>query len=272
MEIKELTKPLQLTYIGQNFDLLVKEATHTRMPYAQFMMEALAKELEQRQGNRVQRRIKEARFPYKKYLVDLDLNEYDDDVRGEIEELASLDFIASKENAVLVANSGRGKTHLAIGLGIAACLADKRVLFTSVPNLVIELKEAMSRNAVTAFRNKFLKFDIAIIDELGYISFDKEGCDILFNLISNRINVGSMIVTTNLVFKEWESVFKDPHLTGALVDRIARHAHVLDMSGPSYRLKETKGWAAKKQSSRAPNKNNTRNNGLETAPAESRGD
>jgi DNA replication protein DnaC len=246
MEINELTKPLQLAYIGKNFNLLVQEATHTRMPYADFMKGAFEKELEQRQENRVQRRIKEARSPYKKYLVGLDLNEYSDDVRGEIEDLSHLDFIDAKENTVLIANSGRGKTHLAIGLGVAACLADKRVLFTNVPNLVIELKEAMSRNAVTAFRNKFLKFDMVIIDELGYISFDSEGCDILFNLISNRIEAGTMIITTNLAFKEWGSVFKDPHLTGALVDRVARRAHVLDMSGPSYRLKETKDWLQEK--------------------------
>jgi DNA replication protein DnaC len=250
MDIKELTSPLQLAYIGRNFDHLVKEATHTRMPHAEFMMGALAKELEQRKENRVQRRTKEARFPYKKYLVDLDLDEYGEDVRSEIEDLACLDFIANKENVVLIANSGRGKTHLAIGLGMAACLSDKRVLFTNVPNLVIELKEAMSRNAVTAFKNKFLKFELVIIDELGYVSFDTEGCDILFNLISNRLAAGAMIVTTNLVFEEWDTVFKDPHLTGALVDRIARCAHVLDMSGKSYRFKETKDWLRKKYESK----------------------
>jgi DNA replication protein DnaC len=150
------------------------------------------------------------------------------------------------ENVVLISNSGRGKTHLAIGLGIAACLADKRVLFSNVPNLVIEIKEAMSRNAVTAFKNKFLKYDLVIIDELGYISFDNEGSDILFNLISNRIDAGTMIITTNLEFKEWGSVFKDPHLTGAIVDRISRRAHVLDMSGESYRFKETKDWLVKR--------------------------
>jgi len=246
MDIKELTVPLQLAYIGRNFDLLVQEATHTKAPYAEFMMNAFAKELDQRKENRVQRRIKEARFPYKKYLVDLDLDEYGDDVRHEIEELTELDFIHDKENVVLIANSGRGKTHLAIGLGIAACLMDKRVLFTNVPNLVIELKEAMSRNAVTAFKNKFLKYELVIIDELGYVSFDTEGCDILFNLISNRLAAGTMIVTTNLAFKEWGSVFKDPHLTGALVDRVARRAHVLDMSGKSYRFKETRNWLVKK--------------------------
>ena len=246
MDIKELTTPLQLAYIGRNFDLLVDEATHTKTPYAEFMTNAFMKELEQRVENRVQRRVKEARFPYRKYLVDLELNEFSEDVRSAIDELMQLNFINDKENAVLIANSGRGKTHLAIGLGIAACQADKRVLFTNIPNLVIELKEAMSRNAMTTFKNKFLKYELVILDELGYISFDAEGCDILFNLISNRLNIGSMIVTTNLEFKEWGTVFKDPHLTGALVDRVARHAHVLDMSGPSYRFKETKNWLSKK--------------------------
>ena len=134
MDIKELTAPLQLAYIGRNFDLLVKEAAHTGMPHSEFMISALEKELEQRKENRVQRRVKEARFPYRKYLVDLDMGEYSGGVRKEIEELAGLGFIGAKENVVLVANSGRGKTHLAIGLGMAACLADKRVLFTNVPN------------------------------------------------------------------------------------------------------------------------------------------
>jgi DNA replication protein DnaC len=246
VDIQELTGPLQLAYIGHNFDLLVKEAVHTRMSHADFMRGAFAKELEQRRENRTQRRIKEARFPYRKYLVDLELNEYGDEIRAEIEELSSLAFIDDKENVVLVANPGRGKTHLAIGLGVAACLADKRVLFTNVPNLVIELKEAMSRSAVTAFRKKFLKFDVVVVDELGYVSFDSEGCDILFNLISSRLEAGSMIITTNLAFKEWDSVFKDPHLTGALVDRVARRAHILDMSGQSYRFKDAKSWLAKK--------------------------
>jgi DNA replication protein DnaC len=247
MEIKELTGPLQLSYIGRHFDLLVSEAKHTKMGHAEFMMDALDKEIQQRRANRVRRKIKEAHFPNRKYLVDLDLNEYSSEIKDEIEELISLDFLEARENAVLIGNSGRGKTHLAIGLGIAACLADKRVLFTNVPNLVIELKEAMSRSAVTAFRNKFRKYELVIIDELGYISFDKEGCDILFNLISNRMEAGSMIITSNLAFSEWVDVFKDERLTGALVDRVARHAHVLDMSGMSYRFKETKDWLEKKQ-------------------------
>jgi len=247
MSIKDLTAPLQLTYIGQNFDLLVEEAKNTKMPHAEFMMDALSKEIASRKERRMERKIREARFPYKKYLMDLDLLEYEKDTRDRIEELMSLDFIGEKENVILISNSGRGKTHLAIGLGIAACLKDKRVLFTNVPNLVIELKEAMSRLEVTAYKNRFEKYELVIIDELGYVSFDKEGCDILFNLISNRITSGPMIITTNLAFSEWVSVFKDPHLTGAIVDRVARQSHVLDMSGETYRLRETKNWLLKKQ-------------------------
>ena len=115
-----------------------------------------------------------------------------------------------------------------------------RVLFTSVPNLIIELKEAMSRNEITAFRRRFTRFELVIVDELGYVSFDKQGCEILFNLLSNRNDTGSMIITTNLAFEQWEEVFHDTNLTGALVDRLTHKAHILDMSGESYRLKETR--------------------------------
>jgi len=150
---------------------------------------------------------------------------------------------------------------LFIGLGIAACLIDKWVLFTNVPNLVIKLKEAMSRHEVTAYKNKFEKYELVVVDELGYISFDREGCDILFNLISNRLASGPMIITTNLAFKEWNTVFKNPHLTGAIVDRVARQAHVLDMSGESYRLHETKTWLKMKQKPREENESPIQNGG-----------
>jgi len=105
---------------------------------------------------------------------------------------------------------------------------------------VIELKEAMSRSEVTLFKRRFMGFDLVIIDELGYVSFDKEGNEILFNLLSNRNDTGSMIVTTNLSFEKWEDLFGDTVLAGALVDRLTHKAHVLDMSGDSYRFKETK--------------------------------
>jgi DNA replication protein DnaC len=239
LPVSDAAKTLLLSYIKENYKALVKEATDTRMGYEEFLDDTLSREVEHRKANRVQRKCREARFPYRKYLQDLKLCEYDSDVVHKIEDLVSLDFIRQKENAILIGNPGRGKTHLAIGLGIAACLKDMRVLFTNVPNLIIELKEAMSNNQVTSYKRKFANFELVIIDELGYVSFDKQGNEILFNLLSNRNETGSMIITTNLVFEKWEEVFCDTNLTGALVDRLTHKAHILDMSGESYRLKET---------------------------------
>lgn len=228
-----------LTYLSQNYEALVKEAKETRATHEEFLGTLLDREIEFRLQNRIQRKIREARFSYRKYLQDLKLDEYGKETRDVIEDLTTLDFIGSKQNAIFISNPGRGKTHLAIGLGIAACMRDMRVLFTNVPNLVIELKEAMSANQVTAYKRKFARYELVIIDELGYVSFDRQGNEILFNLLSTRNDTGSMIITTNLAFEKWEEVFNDTNLTGALVDRLTHKAHVLDMNGESYRLKET---------------------------------
>jgi DNA replication protein DnaC len=237
-------KQLLLGYIAENHEELCTEAKQQHLSHTDFLDEALKREIAYRLENRKQRRIRDAHFPYRKYLQDLDLSQYTKDIKAAIEELMTLEFVSDKQNAIFISNPGRGKTHLAIGLGIACCLLDRRVLFTSVPNLVVEIKEAMSARALSSYKSKFEKWDLVVIDELGYVSFDKEGNEILFNMLSNRCEKGSMIVTTNLVFEKWEEVFKDTNLTGALVDRLAYKAHILDMSGDSYRIKETKRMKA----------------------------
>ena len=142
----------------------------------------------------------------------------------------------------------RGFSAAAIALGISACLAGKSVLFASVPNLVIELKEAMSNLQISNFRRKFEKYHLVILDELGYVSFDKQGCETLFNLLSSRNDKGSIIITTNLTFDRWEDVFGDPTLTGAMIDRLAHRAHVLDISREKGgRFEETIAWLENKK-------------------------
>lgn len=247
MPIKEHASELLLSYISRNYDLHVTEATHTGLAYDAFLDELLFREVEHRRENRLRKRISSARFPCRKYLVDFEKAPFTKRTAQTIHSFETLDFIRNKENIILIGNPGVGKTHLAIALGIEACMQDMRVLFAHVPNLVIELREAMSQNQISSFRKKFEKYDLVILDELGYVSFDKDGNEILFNLLSSRNDAGSIIITTNLVFERWDEVFHDPILTGALVDRLAHRSYVVDMSGDSYRIRETRLWLQSKE-------------------------
>lgn len=243
MQIKELALELKLAYIKENYQMSIDEAIHTKMDYSEFLSRLLEKECDRRKENGVHHRMRNAKFPIKKYLEDFDRNKYGGEFKKKFEELETLKFIDNKENIILIGTPGAGKTHYSIGLGIKACLQGKTVLFTSVPNLIIELKEAMSMHQLNSYKRKFEKYSLVILDELGYVSFDKSGCEILFNLLSNRNDKGSIIITTNLTFDRWEEIFKDTMLTGAIVDRLAHKAHILDISREtSHRFEETISW------------------------------
>lgn len=242
MQINELAKKLRLPYTRENAGRLIDEARHLGMDYEQFLAGLLQREYEERNSHSIQRKIRDARFPYQKTIEHYQVEHLSMDLKRSINELITLSFVNNKENVILIGNPGVGKTHLAIGLGIACCLQGMNVLFVHVPNLVIELKEAMSKHQINMYKKKFERYDLVILDELGYISFDREGSEILFNLLSNRNDRGATIITTNLTFDKWEDIFKDPILTGAIVDRLGHKSHVLDLSGESYRIKETIEW------------------------------
>lgn len=243
MSIEKLAYNLKLPYLRSNYQLLLDEAEHTKMDYEEFLFNILENEMEQRKSNSIKNRLRQAKFPYKKYIQDFIKEKYNKDIRNKFSKLEKLTFIENKENVILIGSPGSGKTHYAIALGIKACLENKTVLFISVPNLIIELKEAMSNSQLKTYKRKFEKYDLVILDELGYVSFDKDGCEILFNLLSNRNDKGSIIITTNLKFDRWEEIFKDPVLTGAIIDRLAHKAHVMDITlEKSHRFEETIEW------------------------------
>jgi DNA replication protein DnaC len=246
MSIKQNAQSLLLSYISQNYIRHLNEANGAAMPYDEFLDGLLSCELEHRKENRLKKRMAAAKFPYKKYFVDFNLDGFEKKTAAIIRSFQSLEFVRANENIILIGNPGVGKTHLAIALGIEACIKDMRVLYANVPNLVTELREAMSLNQLGVYRRKFEKYDLVILDELGYVSFDKNENELLFNLISNRNSSGSIIVTTNLVFERWNEIFKDTVLAGAIVDRIAHKSYVLDLSGESFRAKETKDWFMRK--------------------------
>lgn len=243
MNIKELAMRLKLPYIRDNWQQLIDESRQTKQDHTAFLTNILDCEWRLRMENGQTRRIKEAKFPLKKYLVDFKRDKYDEVFLPKFEELETLEFIKNKENIILIGTPGAGKTHYAIALGIAVCMKGKSVLFTTVPNLIVELKETMSNNQLSNFRKRFEKYDLVILDELGYVSMDKNGCEMLFNLISSRNDKGSIIVTSNLTFDRWEEVFKDTTLTGALIDRLAHKAHIMDISrDKGGRFEETIAW------------------------------
>ena len=154
--------------------------------------------------------------------------------------LERLDFVASGRNIILAGNPGTGKTHIATGLGLKACLQGYKVYFTTVHRLLTQLRESHAQRTLRQMELRFEKYDLVICDEFGYISFDKQGAELLFNHLSLRAGRKSTIITTNLGFDRWEEIFGDAVLTAALVDRLTHKAHLVNMNGESYRLRETK--------------------------------
>lgn len=233
---KELRLPSIRSLLEQ--EVLVEQYTSP----AEFLYFALKQEMEDRYVRAKANRIRLANFPEKKLLEELDVEALPQNAAVRLPHLKELKFIQDKQNVLLIGSPGTGKTHLAIGLGIEACLAGYKVYFTSVASLVNQLKESRSARTLRSFELKFEKYDLVIIDELGYISFDKEGAELLFTHLSLRAGRAATIITSNLTFERWEEVFHDPVLTSALTDRLTHRAHIINMIGGSYRILETKEW------------------------------
>lgn len=246
-EIFEYSKELKLPGIRQNFRDEIEKAFKEEMSYDLFLLNMLKIEHEKRIEKRKISRIRNAGFPCRKHLEDLNMSVMPADAAKNIKHLKTLNFIEEGQNIIFAGNPGTGKTHIATGLGINACLAGYKVLFTTVPGLVTQLKESRSERTLRKMENKFEKYDLVICDELGYISFDKEGAELLFTNLSLRAGRKSTIVTTNLSFDRWTEIFHDPVLTAAMVDRLTHKAHLVDMTGQSYRIKETREWIKTKK-------------------------
>lgn len=234
-----LCKELKLPYMSKNIEVEYEEALTANIESIDMLLSMLTREYELRLENGKQNRIRRANFPYKKYMEDLKEEFLPEDARKKLWNIRKLDFIENHQNLILAGNPGTGKTHLAISTGILACNQGYKVLFTTVSNMINRLKETKSQKTLIAFENQIEKYDLLILDELGYISFDKEGSELLFTHLSLRAERKSTIITTNLSFERWEEIFKDPVMTAAMIDRLTHKSYVVNMNGNSYRLKET---------------------------------
>ena len=230
-QIKAMAERLKCTYIRDSIDPFLEEAAAEGWGTVEALSELLSRECETRRLNGIRRRMSRAHFPYQmrfEMFVDTHLSP---EVRREARILETMASLDDGSNVVLVGNPGVGKTALAVALGTKACEEGRTVAFINVPNLVMEMEEAMSLNQLTAYKKGFERYDLVILDDLGCCSFNRECGEVLFNLLSSRNGKGSTIITTNLMFDRWDEVFDDPVLTGAIVDRIAHKAHVVDMTG-----------------------------------------
>jgi len=234
-EIIEYCNLLKLHAICDNFEETLKTATD----YESFLHQLLRMEVDAEEQRAKERKIKAAKFPYRKYIEDLELDILPEALKKRLPELCSLEFIREGKNIIMTGNPGTGKTHTAIGLGIKACEQGYRVLFTTIPYLVSELKESNSNKKLRTYQRRFEKYDLIIADELGYVSFDREASDLLFTVLSLRASQKSTIITSNLTFERWDEVFGDAAITSAIVDRLTYKAYLIDMEGDSYRLRET---------------------------------
>lgn len=239
-QITEYSKALRLPVFGRDYKELAREAAKDRIEYEEYLLKLMEREWEVKQENRKKAQVRNARFPSRMYLTDLERDQLPRGAREKLPLLERLDFIASAQNVILSGNPGTGKTHIAIGLGLKACMRGYKVLFTTVHRLLTQLRESQSQRTLKQVENQFEKYDLVICDEFGYVSFDKQGAELLFNHLSLRAGRKSTIITTNLGFDRWEEIFGDPVLTAALVDRLTHKAHLVSMNGESYRLKETR--------------------------------
>ena len=238
-QIKSYAHTLKMSTIYDDIDSLLADATLQKWSPEKVLCQVLKKEVLNRSELRKLQRVKQASFPQKMYLSDLVRSELPEDGQVALPVLETLDFIREGRNIVLYGNPGTGKTHIATGLGILACEQGYSVLFTSVPHLLIQLRECQSQKTLHALETKFAKYDLVICDEFGYVSCDKEGGELLFNHLSLRTGKKATIITTNLAFNRWSEVIEDKILVTALVDRLTHKAHLINMTGVSYRLKET---------------------------------
>ena len=208
--------------------------------FSDLLLELMKAETASRQENQNRRRLKAAGFPYLKTMEEFDYSQLNDAVSPLfLQELASCQFIQNRQNVIMIGNPGRGKTHLAIALGLKACTQGYNVLFKNAATLSTELCEAKDNYHLGKLERTLAKADLLILDELSYLSFNRHQSELLFKVISDRSEKSSTIVTTNLPFSKWTDLFENTTMVTALIDRLTFRSHVLDMNGDSYRLKAT---------------------------------
>ncbi len=233
-------KELKLPTFLKEYDKVASRCAAEGVDHPDYLLRLSELELIERNHRMVERRIKAARFPATKSLDTFDFLAIPWLNKALVLEQARCEYIDRKDNVIALGNSGTGKTHVALGLGLAACQRGLSVGFTTAAALVHELIEARDERRLLNFQRKLARLKLLIVDELGFVPLSKTGAELLFEVFSQRYERGSVLATSNLPFDEWTEIFGSERLTGALLDRLTHHVHILEMNGESFRLKQSR--------------------------------
>ena len=233
-------KKLRLPTFNSEYAKLARQCAVEGRDHVQYLLQLCELELIERERRMIERRIKAAKFPATKSLDSFEFKTIPSLNKLLTMELARCAFVDRRENVIALGPSGTGKTHIALGLGLAACQKGLKVRFTTAAALVHELVEAVDERRLQRLQKTLASQDLLIIDELGFVPLSKTGAELLFEIISQRYERGSIVITSNLPFDEWTEVFGSERLTGAILDRLTHHVHILEMNGESFRLRESR--------------------------------
>ena len=234
-------KQLKLPTVLREHEKVARECARDGVDHVRYLLRLVELELLDRERRVTERRIREARFPAVKSLDTFDFTAIPSLNKMLVLELARCEYVARRENVIALGNSGTGKTHVALALGLAACQRGFSTLFITAHALAHQLMEARDEKRLLKLQTQLQSVKLVVVDELGYVPLSQVGAELLFEVFSQRYERGSIVVTSNLPFEEWPSVFRSERLTGALLDRLTHHVHILTMNGDSYRLKQSVG-------------------------------
>jgi DNA replication protein DnaC len=239
MLLKSNLKQLRLPTMSAEWEKLAREAADRDEPYDAYLLRLTELEVAARSANAVASRIRAAGFPVQKEFDTFDFSAVPGLSKQKVLELARGDWIEQCYNCCLIGGSGTGKTHLATAWGLALCRLGKRVRFSTAAGLVTLLEQAQQQHRLDRVLAQLERFDLLIVDELGYLSFSRVGAELLFQVFADRYERGSVLITSNLPFGEWGSVFQGERMTAALLDRLTHRCHIFEMNGESYRFRES---------------------------------
>jgi DNA replication protein DnaC len=237
--IRQYAKQLQLTTIGGQFVQMAEQAVKEKQGHLSYLEALLGAEVEDRHRNAVARRIKDAHFPKVKTLEEFKFSDAPHLPAMQIRNLAEGGYLKRSEPIIFLGETGTGKTHLATGLAVDACRQRKRVRFTTAAEMVNELIEAKNKSELNRVTRRWTRYDLIVIDEMAYVAMPEAAAELLFQIIAGRAERAAVIVTTNLPFSEWTTMFPNARLCKAMLDRLTDQAHIIETGTESYRFRRT---------------------------------